>query len=336
MMARFALLLLFLVKIKGSYAIIFKEMRDSMKKKVVFMGTPEFAAGILKQLLSMDCVEVIGVVSQPDKKVGRKQILTYTAVKEVALKYHLPVFQPISIKQDYQTILDWNPDCIITCAYGQFVPKEILYGFSYPCLNVHASLLPKYRGGAPIHKAIIQGESKTGITLMQMIEKMDAGKMFAQIEVPILLEDTTEILHDRLMEAGCKLLNEKLPAFLNHQLEGIEQDEKEVTIARNISKEEEYIDCHRPVLEVYNHIRGLISWPVGHIVIQDKKIKLWSVALSDLNANASIGALVYYNKKLLLQCLDGCVEIKELQLEGKSRAKAVDFVNGAKKMIEIK
>lgn len=307
-----------------------------MKKKVVFMGTPEFAAGILKQLLSMDCVEVIGVVSQPDKKVGRKQILTYTAVKEVALEHNLPVFQPISIKTDYQTILDWKPDCIITCAYGQFVPKEILYGFSYPCLNVHASLLPKYRGGAPIHKAIIQGEKKTGVTLMQMIEKMDAGKMYAQIEVPILFEDTTEILHDRLMKAGCQLLKEKLEAFFNHQLKGVEQNEEEVSIARNISKEEEFIDCNRPVLEVYNHIRGLISWPVGYIIVQDKKIKLWSVALSELNAKASIGSLVYTNKKLLLQCIDGCIEIKEIQLEGKSKAKAADFVNGAKKMIEIK
>lgn len=304
-----------------------------MKKRVVFMGTPDFAAGILNQLLNLDCVEVIGVVSQPDKKVGRKQILTPTPVKQLALEHNLPVFQPISIKTDYQTVLDWNPDLIITCAYGQFVPKEVLYAFPYPCLNVHASLLPRYRGGAPIHKVLINGETKTGVTLMQMVEKMDAGQMFAKIEVPIEITDTTAILHDRLMEAGCLLLKEKLALFLEGKLSGIPQNEQEATIARNISKEEEFIDCNRHVLMVYNHIRGLISWPVGHILIQGKKIKLHDVSLSDLDVNAEPGSLVLHKKVLLLKCLDGCIEIKELQLEGKSKCKASDFVNGSRNYI---
>lgn len=305
-----------------------------MKKKVVFMGTPAFAAQILETLLTLPFVEVIGVVSQPDKKVGRKQILTNTPVKEVALAHGIEVFQPEAIRQDYQRLMDWNPDCLMTCAYGQFLPKEILYCFEYPCINLHASLLPKYRGGAPIHKAIIEGESETGVTLMQMIEKMDAGKMFAKVAVPIELEDTTETLHDKLADAGCCLLQEKLEAFFKHELAGIEQNELEVTIARNISKEEEWVDCDRPVMRVYNQIRGLISWPVAHIVVQDKKIKLWSVSLTSKDVNGKIGCLYWIDKTLLLQCQDGCIQVNELQLEGKSKSKAQDFINGARNYIE--
>ncbi len=305
-----------------------------MKKKVVFMGTPVFAAGILKTLLTMPEIEVIGVVSQPDKKVGRKQEIVFSPVKELALAQDLPVFQPESIKTDYQLLIDWHPDLIITCAYGQFVPKEILYGFAYPCLNVHASLLPKYRGGAPIHRAIIQGEKETGVTLMQMIEKMDAGAMYAQKRVPIYPDDTTEQLHDRLMEAGCQLLREKLPAFLDHKLDAKAQQEELVTIARNIRKEEERIDCNRPKKQVYDQIRGLISWPVGHILLEGKKIKLWKAARTDLDFEAKSGSLIGFQKRLFLKCSDGCVEILELQLEGKSRCSSRDFINGCRKMIQ--
>ncbi len=301
-----------------------------MKKKVVFMGTPEFSTGILKALLQMDCVEVIGVVSQPDKKIGRKQILTPTPVKELAVANHIPVFQSIHIRTDYQTVLDWNPDMIVTCAYGQMVPKEILYSFKYPCMNVHASLLPKYRGGAPIHKVIINGETQTGVTLMQMVEKMDAGVMYAKSYVDITIDDTTETLHDKLMESGAKLLTEKLPLFLEGKLEGEQQDESQVTIARNISKEEEYVDCDRPVMEVYNHIRGLISWPVGHIILHDSKIKLWSVSLTDVDEDKPIGSLYTMNKKLFLKCCNGSIQINQLQLEGKTKANATDFINGSK------
>ncbi len=303
-------------------------------KKVVFMGTPVFAASILETLCSLDFIEVIGVVSQPDKKVGRKQVVTLTPVKEVAFKYNIEVFQPTSIKNDYKQVLDWNPDLIITCAYGQFVPKEILYAFEYPCLNVHASLLPKYRGGAPIHKAIINGEKTTGITLMQMITKMDAGVMFAKKEVHIGEDDTTSVLHDKLIIAGCELIKEKLQAFINNELEGIPQDENRVTIAKNISKEEEFIDCNRDKQIVYNHIRGLISWPVGYIVVNEKKLKLWDVKRSDKNFNIEVGTLKSENKRLYLQCANGAIEVCELQLEGKSKSKAIDFINGSKNYIQ--
>lgn len=294
------------------------------------MGTPEFAAGILEALLELPFIEVIGVVSQPDKKVGRKQTIAFTPVKKLALAHGLPVFQPVSIRTDYSELLNWHPDLVITCAYGQFVPKEVLYAFEYPCLNVHASLLPKYRGGAPIHKAIIAGETVTGVTLMQMIEKMDAGKMYAKAAVEIGPDETTESLHDRLMAAGAALVKEKLEAFLNHELSGEIQDETQVSYAWNISRQEEWIDCARSAQVVYNQIRGLISWPVGHIVVNGKKIKIWSCRRSELDAEAEPGTLVLKGKHLLLKCLDGCLEIKELQLEGKNRCPAESFINGGK------
>ncbi len=304
-----------------------------MKKKVVFMGTPIFAAEILETLVQLEYIEVVGVVSQPDKKVGRKQILTPTPVKEVALNHQIEVFQPLKIKDDFETVLEWKPDLVITCAYGQFVPASILYAFEYPCLNIHASLLPKFRGGAPIHKAIIQGEKETGITLMQMIDKMDAGVMYAQKKINIDIEDTTASLHDKLIVAGCELLEEKLEAFLNHQLNGVIQEEHLVTIARNISKEEEVIDCNKEVLEVYNHIRGLISWPVGYITLNHKKIKLWQVKLSNIDSDVPVGSLYSYNKALYLKCLNGSIEVLMLQPEGKMKCLAKDYINGSKDLI---
>ncbi len=304
-----------------------------MKKKVVFMGTPIFATAILESLLKLEEVEVIGVVSQPDKKVGRKQVLTPTPVKALAQTCNIDVFQPISIKSDYQQIIDWNPDLVVTCAYGQIVPKEVLYAFEFPCINVHASLLPKYRGGAPIHKAIIEGERETGITLMQMVEKMDAGQMYAKEVVAISIDDTMATLHDKLMLAGSKLINEQLPKFLTNQLVGEAQDERLVSFARNISKDEELIDPRQDVLKVYNHIRGLISWPVGYIIVNDKKIKLHEVALTHQKIKATPGELIQHSHCLYLCCENGLIEIKQLQLEGKSRTTAQDFINGAKNYI---
>ena len=304
-------------------------MGDVMQKKAVFMGTPAFAAEILKALLNMDCLKIIGVVSQPDKRVGRKQVLTQTPVKEVAKAYDIPVFQPTSVKTDYQTILDWQPDLVITCAYGQMVPDEVLFAFGYPCVNVHASLLPKYRGGAPIHKAIINGETKTGVTLMQMVKKMDAGMMYATCEVEIEQKDTAETLHDKLAVAGCKLVYETIPLLLDNKLQGKEQNEEEVTFAWNIKPEEEMIDCHRDAMTVYNQIRGLISWPVGHILLEGKKVKLWAASLTRTDEKAiKIGNLYSKEKKLYLKCQTGSVEIKELQLEGKKRCTAQEFLNG--------
>lgn len=302
--------------------------------RIVFMGTPIFATAVLEQLIE-DKHQIIGVVSQPDKKVGRKQIITATPVKECALHHNIPVFQPIKIKDDFQQIKQWNPDLIVTCAYGQMIPQHIL---DFPVLgsvNVHASLLPKLRGGAPIHKAIMYGDEKSGVSIMRMVQKMDAGDYMLQKEVAIDSDDTTAILHDKLMDCAKKAIHEALPLLENGTAQFVKQDETKVTYAYNISKEEEFVCANRDAKEVYNHIKSLISWPVGYIIIQDKKIKIHSARFHDNSVNHEINHLFADKQNLYLQCKNGVISLLEVQLEGKSKCSAEQFINGAgRKLID--
>ena len=190
--------------------------------KVVFMGTPDFSVPVLEGLI--ENYQVIGVVTQPDRRVGRRQEVVFSPVKEVALKHQISLFQPEKIRSNYDDILALEPDIIITCAYGQIIPKEILEYPKYGCINVHASLLPKLRGGAPIHHAIIDGYDKTGITIMYMDEAMDSGDIISQRETKILDTDTVESLHDRLSRLGRELLMDTLPSILDGSAKRIKQD----------------------------------------------------------------------------------------------------------------
>lgn len=297
-------------------------------KRIVFMGTPIFACAILQRLLDEGC-KVVGVVSQPDKKVGRKQVITYPPVKELALKYDLPVIQPIKIKSDYEAIIALQPDLIITCAYGQLVPDELLNAPSFGSINVHASILPKLRGGAPIHKAIIYGESESGVSIMRMVKKMDAGAVCGLVRVPIAENDTMGDLHDKLAVAGADELMRQLPAIFNHVAIFVEQDESKVSYAWNISKEEEKIDLSQEIQIVYNQIRGFIPYPIGYAMHLGKKIKIHKAHIIKTNHDSPIGSIIGF--------VDGCMQvalqggylmIEELQLEGKSKTSAKDFYNG--------
>ena len=296
--------------------------------RIVFMGTPVFATAILNQLMK-DGYEVVGVVSQPDKKVGRKQIVTPTPVSALAKEYGIEVYQPISIKEGFEQIQLWNPDLIVTCAYGQMIPTSILEYPKYGSLNVHASLLPKLRGGAPIHKAILYGEKETGVSIMRMVKRMDAGDYMLQKKVTIEEDDTTNILHDRLMECGAQAISEAIPLLVSGKAVFTPQNEEEATFAYNVSKEEEVIDPSKTQQEVYNHIRALISWPVGHIVVEEKKIKIHEAKKGNMDVKYPCGTLFSENKKLYLQCSDGTIELLSVQLEGKSKCSAKDFINGA-------
>ena len=229
--------------------------------KVIFMGTPDFAVPVLQKLI--ENTQVVLVVTQPDKLVGRKQILTPTPIKKVALEYNIPVFQPQKIRSDYDTIVNSNADIVITCAYGQIIPKAIL---DYPrlgCINVHASLLPKYRGGAPIHWCLINGEEKTGITIMYMAEKMDNGDIISQEEYTISATDNVGTLHEKLSKIGANLLISTLPSIIEGTNKRIKQVESEVTFAYNIKREEEKLDFKKTGKELVNQIRGLNPWPLA-------------------------------------------------------------------------
>ena len=295
--------------------------------KIVFMGTPDFAVNVLQGLI--DNYEVVGVVSQPDKRIGRHQVLTNTPVKELALKYDIPVFQPIKIKEDYEDILNLNPDLIVTCAYGQIIPKAILDYPKLGCINVHASLLPKLRGGAPIHKAIIDGYKTTGITIMYMDCKMDSGDIISQREVKILDSDNLESLHDKLSEVGTSLLLDTLPSIIDGSNSRTKQNEDEVTYAYNIKREEEHIDFSKTSREVFNLIRGLCPVPSSNAVLDEKEMKIYKSTISSKKYNGEYGEIVDVTKEgIVVKTGDASIILNEVKPFGKKKMDANSYVNG--------
>lgn len=298
--------------------------------KVIFMGTPEFSVNVLNSLICN--TNVIAVVTKPDKLVGRKQILTESSVKKVALENNIKVIQPTKIRNEYQSIIDLNPDIIITCAYGQFLPKEILDYPKYGCINVHASLLPKLRGGAPIHKAIIDGYTTTGITIMYMGLKMDKGDIIRQKSIKIEKTDNVGTLHDKLSLLGSELLMETLPSIINGQTNRIVQDEEEVTFAYNISREDEHIDFNKTKIEVFNQIRGLNPWPVSYGILDDEEIKIYEVIIGeDIYKEKSNGEIVkLYKDGIGIKVSDGEIILKTIKPSGKKKMSVKDYFNGLK------
>lgn len=298
--------------------------------KVIFMGTPEFCVPILKALIE-NC-NVIAVVTQPDKKVGRHQEISYSPIKKVAIENNIKVFQPTKIKEEYEDINLLNPDIIITCAYGQIIPEQILNKPKFGCINVHASLLPELRGGAPIHKAIMYGYLKTGITIMYMDKGMDTGDMISKVEVNIDKNDTAETLHDKLMKESVPLLIETLPSIISGTNKREKQQEDKVTYAYNISRQEEHTDFNKSSLEVYNQIRSLNSWPGAYAILDDKNIKLWFCKITNNNFNLKPGTIVNVDKNgIEVVTKDSSVLITELQLPGKKKVNIKDFINGIRK-----
>ena len=295
--------------------------------KVVFMGTPDFSVPVLEMLINN--TSVLGVVTQPDKPVGRTGKISISPVKELALKNNLKVFQPERIKNEYKDILDLNPDIIITCAYGQMIPMEVL---DYPRLgsiNVHASLLPYHRGGAPIHRAIIDGDSKSGITIMYMGAGMDSGDIISQREVDILDSDTAESLFDKLSILGSELLKDTLPSIIDGTNDRIKQDESKATYSYNIKPEDEIIDFNKNKRDVFNQIRGLNSWPVAYTYLDGKRLKVWLSRIGDSNKDGEIGEIInIYKDGIGIKVLDGEIVLTEIQPEGKKKMKVLDYLNG--------
>lgn len=305
-----------------------------MRERIVFMGTASFSLAVLKMLIEED-YNIVGVVTQPDRYVGRKKVLTMPDVKVEALKYDIPVIQPARIKEDYQAVADLKPDLIITAAYGQIVPQAVLDIPRLGCINVHASLLPLYRGGAPVHQAIIDGQEKTGVTIMYMVKKMDAGDMIAQKETPILEEDTVGILYDRLSVLGAKLLKETLPDILKGTNQRIPQDENLVTYAPTLSREDERLDWNMSARQVYNKVRGTNPWPGSYTTYQGKTVKIWAGQVHQCenamkhHAHQDNGTIVKIFKDAIgVKVNDGVYLITELQLEGKKRMSVKDYLNG--------
>lgn len=297
---------------------------------VVFMGTPSFASVILKELIKT--YNVVMVVCQPDREKDRKGNIVYSPCKEIAIENNIEVFQPLKIREEYQKILDKKPDIIITAAYGQIIPKVILDYPKYGAINVHGSLLPKLRGGAPIHHAIINGDKNIGVTIMYMDVKMDAGDIISQKSIPLTLDMNLDTAYEKLALLGRDLLIDTLPSIINGTNNRIKQNESEVTFGYNITKEEEKIDFNDSSINIYNKIRGLSTVPGAYAIINNKRMKVYSSFVTSIKSNGIPGVIsdiksdgIYVNTN------DYIIKLTDIKLEGKKRCLVEDFVNGIKK-----
>lgn len=302
--------------------VVEKELR------VVFMGTPMFSVPVLEALINN--YNVVAVVTQPDKAIGRGGKIGITPIKQLASNHNILVIQPRKIKEEYEEIIALEPDIIITCAYGQIIPKELLDYPKYGCINVHASLLPKLRGGAPIQRAIMNGYKKTGITIMYMDEKMDSGDMIEQEQIEILDTDNYKTLHDKLSKLGSELLIKTLPNILSGNITPVKQNEEDVTYGFNISKEDEKINFTKSKNEIYNQIRGLYGFSGAYCVLAGKRIKVWESKITDNHfSNLLDGEITkIYKEGIGVKVSDGEIIFTEVQPEGKKMMSASSFANG--------
>lgn len=294
--------------------------------RVVFMGTPEFAVPVLKRLIEE--TNVVLVVTQPDKEVGRKRVLTPSPVKRCAIENNIPVLTPVKLRQEYESVLNYKPDIIITCAYGQIVPKQILDYPEYECINVHASLLPKYRGASPIHKCIMDGETETGITIMYMDEGIDTGNIINARAIPITETDTLGTLSEKLSVLGADLLLSTLPKILDDTNFSLKQDDEESTYAGMIKRSDERLDFTKSAREVYNHVRSLNPSPLANTLIDGEEWKIISAEIGE-NTNYAPGTISSINKKSFgIMCADAEILVTAIKPFGKKEMLVRDFFNG--------
>ena len=302
--------------------------------KIIFMGTPDFSVPVLDGLIEQG-YEVLAVVTQPDRAVGRKKEIKMTPVKEAALRHNLPVYQPekISGSDEMEEIMALGADIIVTAAFGQFLPESLLKSVKH-AVNVHASLLPKYRGGAPVHYAIINGDAEAGVTIMEMVKKMDAGDMISQRAIPITDTDNVGTMFEKLSLVGRELLLDTLPDYLAGKITPQSQDETQVTFSPNITPEEERIDWQLSARDIFNQVRGMSPWPVAHAIWQGTRFKLHEVAL--VEGEGIPGQVIEKTKKnLVFATKEGAISLVMVQPAGKPKMPIQDFLNGLGKTINI-
>lgn len=300
--------------------------------RVLFLGTPDFAVPTLLALADGAC-DVVAVVTQPDRPKGRVRSLAPSPVKQAALARGLPVLQPERIRTEasLKSIACLRPDVLVTAAYGQILPQRLLDLPTVGSLNVHASLLPRWRGAAPIHRAILAGDAETGVTLMEMVAALDAGPMYAQVRVPIHDEDDVGSLHDRLAAAGARLLLDLLPAYAAGDCKPEPQPEEGITYANRISRVDEWMDWQRSARDLHNQIRGLSPWPGAVTRLAGREIKLWRADLTPPQAAApdrEPGRIWAADEQVWVGCADGWVRLLDVQPAGRQRMTAADWWRG--------
>jgi len=299
------------------------------------MGTPDFSATVLKGLLESGQYEILAVVTQPDRAVGRKKEIRMTPVKEVALSYELPIYQPekLSGSPEMEAIMNLGADGIVTAAFGQFLPSKLLASMDF-AVNVHASLLPKHRGGAPLHYALIQVDEEAGVTIMEMVKEMDAGDMISRRSIPITDEDNVGTLFEKLAIVGRDLLLDTLPAYLAGDIQPEAQDPSQVTFSPNIRPEEERLDWTKTNRQLFNQIRGMNPWPVAHTLWQGGRFKIYEAELAD--GDGQPGEILEIGKRQLLVATgEGALALKTVQPAGKPKMTISDFLNGAGRNLAV-
>lgn len=301
------------------------------KLRIIFMGTPAYAATTLSALLGTTH-DVVAVFTQPDKPSGRGQKINSPACAQLAKEQGIPLYQPKTLKNGaaYQIIADLKPDLIIVVAYGLLLPKSILDTPTLGTVNLHASLLPKYRGAAPIQWALINGEKETGVTLMSLNEKMDEGDIYSQVKFPILASDNQDTLFLKCAKEGTTLLIKELPRLARHEIKSIKQDDTIASHARILKKEDGKINFNQSAIQLANLVHGLSHWPTAHTVIDNKMLKIYdAIALPDSIGPKHVGSIVEVTQSgILIDCAEGQLLVKEVQLEGKKRIAATEFARG--------
>lgn len=297
-------------------------------KNIVFMGTPDFSVPVLKMLI--ENTNVLLVVTQPDKIVGKDKTVSFNPVKKLALEENIPVFQPIRIRKDFEKLKNLDIDLIVTCAYGQIIPKEVLDMPKYGCINVHASILPKYRGSAPIQWCLFNNDDVTGVTIMYMDEGMDTGDIIRIKEIPILDSDNVGTLHDKLSKLGCDLLLEVLPTIFNKTNDRIKQGNN-YTMAPMIKREDERLDFNEEGKKIIGKIKGLNPWPLANIIINNQEIKVLEAEFVQKKVD-NTGIIKEIDKKNLgITCKDGIIYLKKIKPSGKKVMEINSFLNGIDK-----
>lgn len=295
--------------------------------KVIYMGTPDFSAKLLEKLIA-EGLNIIGVVTQSDAFIGRKRVLTPSPVKVVALAHNIPVFTPERIRDDYHFIIDLKPDLIFTFAYGQLVPKAVLDAPRIASLNFHGSRLPQYRGAAPIQMALMNGDRTTGVTLMEMVEEMDAGRVFGIQEFPIFAADNFNTLSEKMITASLCLVRKVLPSVISGENKGVPQDETKVTYAPLLKRRDEYIHFKTDgITRVIGKIRSFVGSGVS-VTYNNTLLKIHDAIKLNDDVSKTVGSLFISEGELILQLLDGQIAIKTLQKAGKKVIDAKSFING--------
>lgn len=312
--------------------------KNNPKYKIIFWGTPEFGTPSLISLINHSNYEIVAIVSQPDKKVGRKQKIEFSAIKKIALENNIKIFQPEKLSATFlNNLKKLSSDLNIVAAYGKIIPKQFLDLPKYKSINLHGSLLPKYRGASPIQSAILNQETKTGITAMLMDEKMDHGDIIAQEKIKICIDENAQTLHDKLSKLSAKLLIKILPNYLSKKIKLKQQNHKLATYTKILKREHGQVDWNQSNYKINAQIRAFYPWPGSFTYLNGKRLKIIKSSVSEHNFNLKKPGIIYLTKKneLAIQCSQNSLILEQVQLEGKKIITGANFLKGQKKIIGL-